>query len=153
MELQINRFARKADYTIGKLYIDGEYFCDTLEDTDRGLKDELSEAQIRIIKVAGATAIPAGRYEIEMNVVSPKFSKKAAYKFCGGRLPRLVGVKCFDGVLIHIGNTPEDTEGCILVGQNKAVGQVINSTNTFKYLWAILEKANKAGDGIYLDIQ
>lgn len=140
MELALHRVTRKDTYTIGYLYIDGEYFCDTLEDRDRGLRDSMTEEEIAALKVKGKTAIPTGEYRVTLDVVSPKFSKKKAYQFCGGRVPRLLGVKGFDGILIHIGNTPDDTDGCILVGENESIGVVVNSTSTFKALYRRLEE-------------
>lgn len=140
MELALHRVTRKDTYTIGYLYIDGEYFCDTLEDRDRGLKDSMAEEEIAALKVKGKTAIPTGEYRVTLDIVSPKFSKKKAYQFCGGRVPRLLGVKGFDGILIHIGNTPDDTDGCILVGENESIGAVVNSTSTFKALYRRLEE-------------
>jgi hypothetical protein len=85
-----------------------------------------------------------------LDVVSNRFKDKAQYQFCKGFLPRLINVPAFEGVLIHIGNTPKDTEGCILVGENKVVGQVLNSTQTFRRLYDILKKAT---DYIYIDIK
>lgn len=152
MELQLSRIAKRDGYTIGKLYVNGTYFCDTLEDTDRGITDEMTTAEIKAIKVAGSTAIPTGIYAIDMNTVSPKFSKRTAYQFCEGRLPRLQNVKGFDGVLIHIGNTAADTEGCVLVGKNTAKGKVTSSADTFKELWNELEIANINADTITIDI-
>ena len=140
LNIRIDRIAKKSTYTIGKLYLNGVYFCDTLEDTDRGLTQGMPLQKIKDLKIKGATAIPKGKYKVTMNVVSPKFSKRATYQFCQGKLPRLLNVDGYDGVLIHIGNTAKDTEGCILVGQNKVVGQVINSTATFKKLYAEMLK-------------
>lgn len=140
MELALHRVTRKDTYTIGYLYIDGEYFCDTLEDRDRGLSGSMTEEEIAARKVKGKTAIPTGEYRVTLDVVSPKFSKKRAYQFCSGKLPRLLGVKGFDGILIHIGNTPDDTDGCILVGENESIGVVVNSTSTFKALYRRLEE-------------
>ena len=93
---------------------------------------------IRKIKVPKETAIPTGTYELSMNIVSPKYSKKKDFAFTGGIMPRLLNVPGWSGVLIHSGNTPKDSEGCILVGENKVKGQVINSFATFKRLWGIL---------------
>lgn len=117
MEIVVVRFHKKEKYTIGKMYINGTYFCDTLEDTDRGLTQEMNLDIIDKTKVYGKTAIPTGRYRVELTK-SKKF---------GRVLPLLYNVKGFEGIRIHRGNTDEDTLGCILVGQNKAVGKVINS--------------------------
>lgn len=133
MKLLLDRKYKKATYTIGRLYVNGEFLCNTLEDKDRGLSDEDSLDKIKKIKVPSETAIPTGTYKITLNVVSPSFSKKAYYKnFCGGRLPRLLNVKGFDGILIHKGSTDKDSAGCILVGDNTMVGKVLNSQNRFE---------------------
>lgn len=116
-KLLLKRIARKDGYTIGKLYIDGVYFCDTLEDTDR-LNKGMTAAELAAQKIPGQTAIPEGTYKVIVNT-SPKFKRL---------LPRLVNVPGYEGVLIHRGNTPADTAGCILVGENKQVGKVLNST-------------------------
>ena len=137
MRLQLDRYLKADDYTLGHLYIDGEYFCDTLEDKDRGLADEMTETEITNIKVKGETAIPTGTYQMTLDVVSPKFASRAAYQFCEGKVPRLLGCKCFTGVCIHVGNTATDTAGCILVGEG-AVNRVLNSTATFRALYARL---------------
>lgn len=144
IDILLERVARKEEYTIGKLYINGQYFCDTLEDTDRGLRDEMSVDEILNIKIAGKTAIPTGTYYVTLGVKSAKFSTekyKKQYGFCNGYLPRLLNVKGYSGVLIHIGNEPKDTDGCLLVGFNKAKGKVLNSTETFKKLYKILNTA------------
>ena len=136
MKLTVKRIAKKPTYTIGKLYIDGVYFCDTVEDTDRGLFQGQSLDLIKKIKIPNKTAIPTGTYKLTLNVVSPKYSKKAIYQeICKGRVPRLLDVPGYDGVLIHIGNSADDSSGCILVGQNKVVGKVINSTEIFRKLY------------------
>lgn len=134
MKLLLKRIAKKSTYTIGKLYVDNVYFCDTLEDTDRGLTSKMNIDQITKIKVYGKTAIPTGTYKVNMNIVSPKFKDRSWAKPYGGKIPRLENVSGYEGVLIHVGNTANDTSGCILVGQNKIVGQVINSTDTFNKL-------------------
>ncbi|MDR3133039.1 MAG: DUF5675 family protein [Prevotellaceae bacterium] len=153
MKLSLQRIARKPGYTIGKLSIDGAYFCDTLEDTDRGLKQTMTVEEIKRLKQAGITAIPAGTYYVLMHIVSPKYSTRDAYKHIGGKLPRLANVPGYDGVLIHIGNYPKDTEGCILVGKNKAVGAVLESTETFNKLYPILKAADDKGEQITITIE
>lgn len=140
MEILVKRIAKKSKYTIGKMYIGGQYICDTLEDTDRGLNQNMSLEEIKNKKVYGETAIPTGTYKVDMNTVSPKFKSRTWAKPYGGKLPRLVLVPGYDGVLIHPGNKAEDTLGCILVGENKAVGQVLNSQVTFKKVMSILTK-------------
>ena len=150
MELTLKRIARKDTYTIGRLYIDGVKFCDTLEDTDRGLDQSMSLPVLRAKKRRGITAIPTGRYKVTLDVKSPKFSQKKAYDFCKGYLPRLINVPAYDGVLIHIGNYPKDTEGCILVGKNTKVGAVLESTITFK---ALYERLKATKEEIYITIQ
>lgn len=124
MKLEVKRIAKQSTYTIGKLFIDGEYFCDTLEDVCRGLTQNMTEAQIAQIKVKGQTAIPSGTYKVDITF-SQKFKKY---------LPILENVKGFEGIRIHSGNASDDTEGCLLVGKNKAKGQVLESRDTFNKL-------------------
>ena len=150
MELNIKRIARRETYTVGRLYIDGKYFCDTLEDKDRGLRQDMPVAVIRATKRKGITAIPTGRYRVTLAVQSPKFSKRAIYQFCNGYLPRLINVPGYDGVLIHIGNTARDTEGCLLVGRNTQVGKVLDSRKTFIELY---DRLLGAKDDIYIKIE
>ena len=140
LNLTLKRIAKRPTYTIGRLYVEGKYFCDTLEDTDRGLRQSLPESVNKAKKIKGLTAIPTGKYRITLDVQSQRFSQVAFYKYCNGYLPRLLNVPAFDGVLIHVGNTAKDTEGCILVGENKAVGKVLNSRETFLRLYDILNK-------------
>lgn len=142
MKVLLKRIAKRATYTIGKMYIDGDYFCDTLEDTDRGLKQSMLPSTIRLKKVPNRTAIPTGTYNIVLNM-SPKFKRV---------LPRLLDVPEFDGILIHRGNTDRDTSGCILVGENKEVGKVINSTGYETRLIAMLSKAQASGETLTIEI-
>ena len=143
MRILLQRHALKAGYTIGRMEINGRYFCDTLEDTDRGLSEEMSEDEIAALKVKGATAIPTGTYRIDMQTRSPRF---------GRVLPRLVSVKGYAGVLIHSGNTAADTEGCILVGENRERGKVLNSRATLERLLVFLRAAQAEGEEIELTI-
>lgn len=143
MKLKLKRIYKGAAYTIGKLYVESEYICDTLEDIDRGLSSNMSLSEIQARKIYGETAIPTGTYTIDMNTVSPKFKDRAWAKPFSGKLPRLNNVPGYEGILIHVGNEPKDTLGCILVGQNKVKGQVINSTATFNKLMNILLKSKE----------
>ena len=132
MKLTLKRIALRDTYTIGKLYIDDVYFCDTLEDKVRDLnKNGIFDNNE--YKVKGKTAIPYGEYEVIWSY-SPRFKRYT---------PRLLNVNSFAGVLIHSGNTSEDTEGCILVGQNKQVGKVLNSRQTVNKLYPIIKNACK----------
>lgn len=141
MNVLLERIAHKDTYTIGRLYINGVYQCDTLEDADRGLCENMSEAEIATRKIRGQTAIPTGEYRIDMRTVSPRFKRM---------LPRLIAVKGFQGVLIHSGNTSADTEGCILVGENRKVGMLLNSKATLDKLFARMKKAQADGEEIKL---
>lgn len=153
MKLLLKRIFKGPSYTIGKLYVNGVFECDTLEDTDRGLTNQMTLEEIKAKKVYGVTAIPTGTYSINMTTVSPKFKDRAWSKPYKGILPRLENVKGYEGVLIHVGNKAEDTLGCILVGENKVKGQVINSTATFYELMTVLLKAQSAGEVIELTIE
>lgn len=154
LELKLERIFSNDKYTIGHLTIDGNKVCDTLEDTDRGLVSAQPLDVIKGKKVSGKTAIPTGKYAVAMNVQSPRFVQKTYYKqFCNGFLPRLLDVPGFDGILMHIGNTEKDTEGCILVGYNRVKGQVINSRQAFEKLMRnYLLPAKKEGANITIEI-
>lgn len=154
MKLTLKRTFNNGRYTIGHLYADGVYVCDTIEDVDRDLADTMPLSKIQSVKVKSQTAIPRGTYTVTMNTISPKFSQKPYYwNFCKGRMPRLLNVKGFDGILIHRGTTERDSAGCIIVGYNKVKGQVINSTEAFEKLYKMLDKANRMGNKITLEIQ
>ena len=134
MKLELRRIAMRPDYTIGRLYIDGQYSCDTLEDPVRDLAREP--------KVPGNTAIPKGTYDVVVNI-SPKFHRM---------LPRLLRVPRFDGILIHRGNTAADTAGCILVGENRVKGRLINSTVWEQRITDELLRAQSAGEDITITV-
>lgn len=153
MKLTLKRTFKGPQYTIGKLYVNGVYECDTLEDTDRGLNETQSLLEIQSKKVYGQTAIPYGTYKIDMNTVSPKFKDRSWAIPYKGILPRLENVKGFEGVLIHVGNKPQETLGCVLVGENKVKGQVINSTASFNKLMKLLLQANIDGEDIELTVE
>ena len=138
MELILKRIAKRKTYTIGRMYIRGQvmdeylpgtedkYFCDTLEPTWR-------DYEHGAYKVKGKSAIPEGRYAVVISY-SPRFKQW---------LPILLGVPKFEGIRIHAGNTAKDTEGCILVGQNREVGKVLDSR---KWLYELKQKIVEAKD-------
>ena len=138
MQLTLVRTDRWPNYTIGSLFINGEFFCYTLEDTDRYLTSDMSLEDIQSKKIYGKTAIPKGVYFIDMNTVSTKFKDRLWAKPYDGKLPRLLNVPGYEGVLIHIGNTVEDTSGCILVGTEYSDGFLRNSVTAFTSLMSVL---------------
>ena len=156
MKLEIERKWPKATYTIGRLYVDGVLFCNTLEDRDRGLKQSDNLDYIKTRKVYGETAIPKGTYTVSMNVTSPKYAAVSWYwQLCKGKMPRLLNVPGFDGILIHPGgsNGPLDTMGCVLVGRNTKVGKLTESKATFKALYKEMKKASDRGEVIEITIE
>ena len=142
MELKLIRKYRKTDYTIGILYINNKYFCEILEDTDRGLKDSMSLEEIKKIKIKDQTCIPYGKYQILMTY-SPKYKKV---------MPLVNNVKGFEGIRIHSGNTNKDTSGCLLPGFNKIKGQVINSRETFNKLYSLIQTAINNKENVTIEI-
>jgi hypothetical protein len=128
MKLKLVREPSSETTTLGNLYIDGEWFCYTLED------------KVREVKYAGITAIPIGTYKVVITW-SPRFKRQ---------LPLLVDVSGFDGIRIHPGNTHKDTEGCILVGEYVEGEFLYKSKIAFDRLYAILVKAK---DSITIEIE
>lgn len=159
MELKLVRAYKCNTYTIGHLYRKDKengqwvWLADTIEDRDRGLDQSMTEANIAKLKVKHQTAIPTGTYTVRMDIVSGTFYNKANYReFCGGRVPRLSYVKGFSGILIHSGTDQDSSSGCIIVGENKVVGKVINSWATFKRVYSVLKAAHNRGEKITLTI-
>lgn len=135
MELKVIRKEFTSKTTIGELYINGVFFCYTLEDVDRGLTQDMSKKDIEAKKVYGKTAIPYGRYEIIMSW-SNKFK-------CV--MPLVNGVVGYTGIRIHKGNSEVDTLGCLLVGMKKGVDKITNSTQAFDRLFVLLQEACSKG--------
>lgn len=111
MTLRLKRTKKTGTYTEGKMYIDGKYYCDTLEDTERDLNSASD-------KIYSETAIPAGEYEVK-RYMSPKFQQY---------MPLLLNVPYFSGILIHSGTNPGHTAGCILVGEKSSDGRLNGNT-------------------------
>lgn len=152
--LTLKRFNDHFDNaTIGALYLDGEYICDTLEPKEGYFNSKSDRQRIQLAKDLGRICIPTGCYPITLEVESPRYSKRKVYEGIHYRLPRLINVPCFNGILIHIGNTPKDTRGCILVGEwvdrNKA--ELVNSTQTFFDLYKLLLKVKPTHINIITD--
>lgn len=142
MELVIKRRYKNSNHTIGDLYINGKLFCNTLEDADRALLQSDSIQDIQEIKnlFPERTAIPKGTYKLSINVISPRYSRIKKYNSIQGKMPRLLEVPGFDGILIHPGNDAKDCKGCILVGKNNSNKYLTDSTVTFFCLYKELEK-------------
>lgn len=134
MKLTLKRIALRPTYTIGKLYIDDAYFCDTLEDTVRDT-NKSGKFDNGEQKIKGKTAIPYGIYEIKWTY-SPRFKKYT---------PQLMNVPSFEGIRVHAGNTSADTEGCLILGENKQVGKVLNSRATINKFYPIIKEACSNG--------
>lgn len=142
MDLKLNRIYFHKNYTIGKLYVNGQYFSDTLEDTNRDFNrdgDLLDEGES---KVYAETAIPFGTYKVEVTM-SPRFKRY---------LPILIDVKHFSGIRIHSGNSAGSSSGCILVGLNKVKGGLVDSRIYENKLVKLLLEAQKKGDNITIEI-
>ena len=133
MRITLIRIANRPTYCIGKVYIDGVYFCDCIEDTDRGLKDEMTEEEILKLKIKGETAIPTGIYKVTITY-SPKYKKD---------MPLINNVKGYSGIRIHSGNTSKDTEGCLILGKNTKVGMVTESRKTYNAFFKRLKQTNE----------
>lgn len=141
MELRVERLWPRENYTVGRLYVNNEFFSNTLEDkiidkNKNGVFDNDEK------KVYGESAIPYGKYKVVYNY-SPKF---------GRNLPRLLGVPHFEGILIHPGNTAKDSFGCILVGKNTSKGMLSESRYTSDKLNEIIDAAQKRGEEITIEI-
>lgn len=147
MKVLLQTIAERSSYTIGRLYVNAKYVCDTLEPQTRDLR--------KAKKIPGKTAIPAGTYIVMMDVFSSRFGRQSFYlqNANGGKLPRLYNVPYFDGVLIHCGNTAQDTEGCILVGYNREVGKVLDSRKAFRALYPMLLDAYRRNETITITVQ
>jgi len=134
MEIIIKRIAKKKDYTIGKLSIDGKWVCDTLEPH---CIDWATEK-----KVAGKTAIPKGRYRVVM---------RQSHRF-GKDMPNLLKVPHFTGVMIHQGNVPKNTKGCIIVGYNTIRGIVLKSRQAMEQIESAIKGARKKKEEMWCAI-
>lgn len=133
MELRVSRKIFNEECTIGELFINGNFFCYTLEDKDRGLVSSESLLITKAKKIWGKTAIPKGTYNVILNY-SNRFKTY---------LPLLINVPAFEGVRIHSGNFSTHTEGCILVGYQKETNSIHESKKATKDLIALLSAVEK----------
>ena len=141
MKLRLERRWPKSTYTVGRLYVDGELFCNTLEDKVADVnKNGRFDGTER--KVYGETAIPYGTYKVFYGW-SPRF---------GRNLPRLLNVTAFEGILIHPGNTAKDSAGCVLVGLNTKPGELTQSRYYSDELNKLIDTAQRRGEPITIEI-
>ena len=143
MEIKVIRKYKKKDYTIGEMYIDDRLFCSTLEDKDRGLRQDMPLSQIKKLKVYGQTAIPTGRYKVRMTY----WGKYKKY------YPELCNVPGYTSILIHGGKNATATLGCVLVGENKIKGGLINSGKYVEVLRQKITAAINAGKEVWITIE
>lgn len=141
MKLRLERLWPRTDYTVGRLYVNGKMYCNTLEDRIADInKNGVFDGNEK--KIPGKTAIPYGEYNVVFNW-SPRF---------GRNLPRLLNVPAFEGILIHPGNTADDSSGCILVGKNTSPGRLTESRYTSDNLNILIEDAQRKGERITIEI-
>ena len=136
MQLLLLREIFASQYTHGRLFVDNVFECYTLEDTDRHLEDK------RNTKVPHQTAIPVGEYKVIIN---------KSRRFCR-MMPLICDVPDFDGIRIHSGNTADDTEGCILVGQTRGNSTILSSRNAFTRLFTKMVEAQRKGEEISIKV-
>lgn len=152
MEIRIKRSPAESGegYTHGRLSTDeGGFLCWTLEDTDRGLRQDMPLEEIKRRKVYGQTAIPAGRYPIQLRV-SPRLGGRPYAQKYGGKLPYIIGVPGWSGVIIHPFNLPSESLGCIAPGMLRSGirGRIFDSTAAFYdlmdfYIWPAYQRGEK----------
>ncbi len=143
LQITVTRHSPRPGYTIGRMDINGTKFSDTLEDTDRGLTQDMQLDEIKRIKVYGKTAIPKGTYKVSVQY----WQKHKIY------VPFIHDVPGFTSILIHSGNTPEDTLGCILVGENTIKGRLTNSRPYMTRLTKLCQEAIRRGEPIRITIK
>ena len=153
LELTIERRYFKSTYCIGKLLVEGMPLSDSLEDKDRGLTSDMPTSKIYLKKVYGQTAIPYGRYEVRLTY-SPKYATRPRAAKYKGLIPEIMEVPGFSNVRLHVGNSSADTSGCPLVGENKVVGRLVNSTQAFYDLMDYyLVPAHETGQKMFITIK
>lgn len=137
--LVLCREAPTPNFTVGSIYSDKGFICHSLEDVVR----EKTGVPVQQWKIKGKTAIPYGRYQIEITM-SQRFQKP---------LPLLLDVRGFEGVRIHSGNTEADTEGCILVGMQKTPNGIAQSRDAFKIIYSQIQEQLDDGNSVWITIK
>jgi hypothetical protein len=144
MNIELIRKIKTDTSTIGELIINDKVLCDTLEDVDRGLTQDMSEEAIKTIKIDGETAIPTGTYEVIIDM-SSRF---------GRMMPHILDVPGFQGIRIHAGNSDKDTEGCLLLGTYTGQDDWITKSKVAVALFmSIIQTAIDNGEKIIIKIR
>ena len=157
MNILLERLYKKEGYTIGKISINGEYICNSLEDKDYGFSSATNESVIFNAKVLHpkAVAIPKGVYEVSTQyyrnfaVTHPWYNTTS----CKGHIPCLVGVPAFSGILIHCGSNAGHTSGCILVGYNTIKGGLTDTKKAFVKLCDRIMECAKRKEKVFIEIK
>ena len=142
MEIFVERKYRKEEYTIGSVSINGKFFCNSLEDKDRGLMSSMPLSKLKKMKIYGKTAIPLGTYSVR-SYFWPKYRKK---------YPMLLDVPCYTGILIHGMANASQSLGCIGVGENKIKGGLVNCEKYVRKLTSMIEQCEKEGEKVTITI-
>jgi Family of unknown function (DUF5675) len=140
MELLVQRQIETENSTVGEFSINGSFFSFSLEPTSRGLTSDMTLDQIAGIKIPDRTAIPTGRYKVT-SYFSPRHQKQ---------VPLLVDVPGYAGVEIHVGNFPQDTDGCLLLGTSKGVDEVLGSRIAIGNFYQQFFAAITAGEDVWI---
>ena len=141
MELLLERKYLKSNYTISNLSVNGKFYCNVIEDVVRDFNKN-GTFDCGEFKISGHTAIPYGEYEIKVTY-SPKFKRE---------LPLLLDVKHFEGIRIHRGNTEKDSSGCLIPGENKKKGMILNSTKYELELTKMIKECNNKREKVTIKI-
>ena len=152
MTLGLVRIYNCPTYCIGKMYVNGEWVCDTIEECDRGLEQTMSGEEIERVKYDHHTAVPTGTYKVGMDVKSPLAHLKFYAKFCNGRLPVILNIPLFDDATIHCGASAANPTGSVIVGYNTIKGCVTDSRKAWERLMKPLLKARKEREKIEITI-
>ena len=141
MNLTLKRLNLTPNYTEGELYVNGVYFCKTLEDTNRDLNKN-GQFDNNEKKVYGETCIPYGKYKVILSY-SPKFKRE---------LPEILEVPDFQGIRMHRGNKISDTLGCVLCGEKVKNGYLSNSTPYEIKLVELFKQAKSRNEESFIEI-
>lgn len=134
LQVLLTRNWRKDTYTIGRIYVNGNFFCNSLEDKDRGLIQGMPLETLKKMKIQDQTAIPVGTYRLRVTM-SPKFKRE---------LIEVVDVPAFTGIRFHRGVNENHTSGCVLTGLNKIKGGLVDGAKYEEEITKMVKAADEA---------